>query len=256
MTETVTPPVTQTSIAHAVDAARRGYQDWRRGRLASVVAPLGNLSLIETRWYADGDEPTLAEVSAGLPHTVTVTRLERRNIDTGQPEHGYRLWDANSDAIRAFETISAFGFDPSWVIDAQFSPIASDRTIPFEHIRDNGGTRDLVVPGDIRFTHDGVDYTFSAFDDGGVLLLVFGDATNGRSGEDGTYASGRFLFVQRADDGGFGDAGRVVLDFNRAFVPPCGFSDHYNCPLPPRNNRFALPVTAGEKHVVFRDGAH
>jgi uncharacterized protein (DUF1684 family) len=255
-TQTSTQTSTQASTSDAADAARRGYQAWRSGRLASVTAPLGNLSLIETRWYADGDEPTLAQVSTGLPHTVTVTRLERRNIDTGEPEHGFRLWDANSDAIQRFETISAFDFDPSWVIDADFSPVASDRTIPFEHIRDNGGTRELVVPGDIRFARDGVEYTFIAFDDGGVLLLVFGDSTNGQDGEDGTYASGRFLFVQRADDGGFGDAGRVVLDFNRAFVPPCGFSAHYNCPLPPRNNRFDLPVTAGEKRVVFRDDIH
>lgn len=93
-------------------------------------------------------------------------------------------------------------------------------------------------------------YSLSAFDDDGTLLLVFGDASNGSSGPAGTYASGRFLFVHRVDD----DARRVVLDFNRAFVPPCGFSNQYNCPLPPRNNRFAHVVDAGEKRVVFRDG--
>jgi uncharacterized protein (DUF1684 family) len=46
----------------------------------------------------------------------------------------------------------------------------------------------------------------------------------------------------------------VRLDFNRAFVPPCGFSDQYNCPMPPRQNRFHLPVEAGEKLPVFRAG--
>jgi hypothetical protein len=50
------------------------------------------------------------------------------------------------------------------------------------------------------------------------------------------------------------DSDRVILDFNRAFVPPCGFSDQYNCPLAPRNNRFPVPVTAGEKRVVPRHG--
>lgn len=60
----------------------------------------------------------------------------------------------------------------------------------------------------------------------------------------------RFLFVRRTDD-----ESRVVLDFNQAFVPPCGFSDQYNCPMPPRQNRFHLPVEAGEKLPVFRDGS-
>ena len=61
--------------------------------------------------------------------------------------------------------------------------------------------------------------------------------------------AGRFLIVPRAP----GDD-RVELDFNRAFVPPCGFSGQYNCPMPPRQNRFGLAVEAGEKLPLFRDG--
>jgi uncharacterized protein (DUF1684 family) len=213
-----------------------------------VTAPTGNLALIETRWLQDADPTTPEEALAGHPATVTATELTRRSLETGEVERGIRLWDAASPAIRDFETIDVFPFDPSWVIEATFTPVSDDRTIPFEHIRDNGLTRELVVPGDITFERDGVAYTLSAFDDDGTLLLVFGDPTNGAEGEDGTYASGRFLFVEHIDD-------HVVLDFNRAFVPPCGFSDQYNCPLPPRNNRFPIAVTAGEKRVTFRGGA-
>jgi len=212
-----------------------------------VAGPTGNLALIETRWLQPGDETTARDAVEGLPATVTATELTRRDLDTGEPQRGIRLWDAHSPAIRAYETITAFPFDPEWVIEATFTPVSDDRTIPFEHLRDNGATRELVVPGDITFTRDGVEHTLSAFDDDGTLLLVFGDATNGAEGPEGTYASGRFLFVEH-------DGDRAVLDFNRAFVPPCGFSDQYNCPLPPRNNRFDFAVTAGEKNVVFRDG--
>lgn len=242
---------TASASAETIDRAREGWEAWRASRLAAVTAPTGNLALIETRWLASGDETTPEEALAGQPDTVTATELTRRSLETGEPERGIRLWDAQSPAIRDFETIDVFPFNPDWVIEATFTPVADDRTIPFEHIRDNGLTRDLVVPGDIAFERDGVEYTLSAFDDDGTLLLVFGDPTNGADGEDGTYASGRFLFVQRGDDD------RVVLDFNRAFVPPCGFSDQYNCPLPPRNNRFSVAVAAGEKRVVFRsDSQH
>ena len=247
--------VTDTSPAtiappSVIAAARAAYPEWRSWRLESVAGPTGNLSLIETRWLPAGDETTPEDALVHRPASVIATPIQRSNLDTGEPERGIRLWDADSPAIRAFETIAAFPFNPDWVIEAEFTPVSTDRTVPFEHIRDNGGTRDLVVPGDITFTRDGVDYALSAFDDDGTLLLVFGDASNGAEGGAATYASGRFLFVHRIDD----DPRRVVLDFNRAFVPPCGFSGQYNCPLPPRNNRFGLVVDAGEKKVVFRDG--
>ncbi|HZN93790.1 MAG TPA: DUF1684 domain-containing protein, partial [Myxococcales bacterium] len=41
--------------------------------------------------------------------------------------------------------------------------------------------------------------------------------------------------------------GKVVLDFNRAYNPPCAFSHFATCPLPPRENRLAVRVEAGEK---------
>jgi uncharacterized protein (DUF1684 family) len=230
------------------------WEQWHADRLQGLTAPTGNLSLVETRWLDEGvdAEAVAADIRSSAASTITVTTLERTSLDSGRPEHGIRVWDAASRGIRAFETVSTFAYDPDWVLRASFTPASSGRTIPFEHLRDNGLTRALAVPGDIHFEHDGERFTMSAFDDGGVLLLVFGDPTNGADGEDGTYASGRFLFVQKAE--AFDEAGEVVLDFNRAFVPPCGFSIHYNCPLPPQQNRFHTPVRAGEKVPVFADG--
>jgi uncharacterized protein (DUF1684 family) len=249
-----------TTVSPRADA-QAAFDEWRLARHAAVTSATGNLSLVETRWLpatVDADaEFKLATATAAS--TVTITRLTRQNLDTGEPEHGLRSWDAASPAIDAFDTVTAFEYNPDWVIEAQFTPVSSERTIPFEHIRDNGGSRELVVPGDITFNRDGVDYTLSAFDDDGTLLLVFGDTTNRATDDTATYSSGRFLFVQRAesededgvDDEEFGTAGAVTLDFNRAFVPPCGFSVQYNCPLPPASNRFALPIEAGERQVTF-----
>ncbi len=232
------------------------HENWHTGRLAALVSAQGNLALTQTRWLPAGVGVSDEEALSGQPTTVTVTRLRRANLDTGEPEFGYRLWDEASSAIENFETVSVFEYNPDWVIDATFTPVEGQRTIAFEHIRDNGGSRELAVPGDITFTRDGRDYSLSAFDDGGVLLLVFGDPTNGREAEDnGTYGSGRFLFVERPSTADrFDAAGHVILDFNRAFVPPCGFSNEYNCPLPPVQNRFPVDVLAGERLVIFSGG--
>ncbi len=222
---------------------------WRAARRTAVTAPTGNLSLVETRWLG-AEAPDIAAAQADAAASVTVTPIQRTDISSGAPEYGLRVWDADAPAIRAFDGIDTYDYDPEWVIEAQFSPVDAGRTVPFEHIRDNGGTRELVVPGDITFTLNGEEHRLAAFDDGGVLLLVFGDATNGSE----TYGSGRFLFVRRDDDSPFGAPGTVVLDFNRAFVPPCGFSAQYNCPLPPAQNRFTEAIRAGEKNVAFTGG--
>ncbi|MYS21673.1 hypothetical protein GA0115240_13442 [Streptomyces sp. DvalAA-14] len=238
-------PVLPRASAQTIDGAHAGWAAWCASRLAAVTAPTGDLALIETRWLPEGRQPSVADAGAGLPAGRTVTGVRRTDILTGEPEYALRFWDAHSPAIEHFERIDTFPFHPDWVIEATYSPAPDGRRIAFEHIRDHGDSRRLPVPGDIHLALDGTDYTLHAFDDDGTLLLVFGDPTNGA----GTYGGGRFLFVQHTPD-----SERVVLDFNRAFVPPCGFSAQYNCPMPPRQNRFHLPVEAGEKLPVFRDG--
>lgn len=241
----------------ALSDAAQAHAQWHRARERAVSAPTGNLALVQTRWLSevtDADSAAQAAATTSAAETQTVTTVQRHDVETGQTAYGIRVWDAASPAIRAFEGIGVFDYVPEWIVHARFVPVSTDRTVPFEHVRDNGETRELVVPGDIVFDRDGTTYRLSAFDDGGVLLLVFGDATNGRSDAFGTYGSGRFLTVTRTDDGGFGEPGDVVLDFNRAFIPPCGFSAQYNCPMPPPENRFGVPVAAGEKRVRFADG--
>ncbi|MBB2947156.1 hypothetical protein FB565_006924 [Actinoplanes lutulentus] len=221
------------------NTAAQQHAAWQEDRRRAVTSATGNLALIETRWGADDPDAALA----GQPASVTATRLSRRDPFNGEIQHGVRLWDAASPAIKSFEGIDTYPYDPAWVLDATYTDVPGDRRVPFQHAQDAGFTRDLPVPGDLHLTVDGRDYTLSAFDDDGRLLLVFGDPTNG--GE--TYGAGRFLFVDREPG-----QTNVVLDFNRAFVPPCGFSEHYNCPMPPPQNRLHLPVRAGEKLAKSR----
>ncbi|MGO2090951.1 MAG: DUF1684 domain-containing protein [Microbacterium gubbeenense] len=223
--------------------ARADWREWHTSRMAALVGPMGNLALVETRWLPAGEAPDLDAERSDLEPTKTVTALERENIDTGAVEHGLRVWDVASDAITRFTAVDVYDYDPDWVIEASYEKNPEGHSVAFEHIRDNGGSRDKAVPGTITATIAGAEYALSAFDDDGRLLLVFGDPTNG----DETYGAGRFLFVDEPD----GD--RVTLDFNRAFVPPCGFSDQFNCPMPPVQNRLQVAVHAGEKLPRFTD---
>ena len=73
---------------------------------------------------------------------------------------------------------------------------------------------------------------------------MFADRTSGH----GSYGAGRFLDAPMPDADG-----RVVLDFNQAYNPPCAFTAFATCPLPPPENRLDLAVQAGEKAYVKPD---
>jgi uncharacterized protein (DUF1684 family) len=256
---------------------------FRERREQAVVQPKGNLALVNTQWIdseqtvwnAPGTWAPLPAGESGLQLTASAAdgiRLNGglvdgtvvvRGKDSDEPgelvfsdtvtgfviagaegAYALRVWDADSEAIRNFGGIDAYPYNPDWVVEAQFTAMPGT-TIPFEHSKDEGRTRELEVPGEISFSKDGVDYSLAAIESGRALQIVFSDATSGVD----TYSVGRFLFVAPDADG------HVTLDFNRAVLPPCGFSYAFNCPMPPKQNRFAVPIEAGEKNVLAKDGS-
>jgi len=118
-----------------------------------------------------------------------------------------------------------------------FVPHPAGKTI---EIADIIGTLNQVPnPGAIEFQRDGKTYRIEALDEGDdELFLVFADRTNGH----GSYGAGRFLYAPRPDA-----QGRVALDFNQSYNPPCAFTPFATCPLPPPENRLDLAVLSGEK---------
>lgn len=234
------------------------HDAWIDSRRSAVTAPEGFLSLVLTHWSPAGEGPVDdATARAGHPDAAILTRQQRADIDTGALQEGYRIWRQDSPAQQAFEEIETYDHDPAWVFEGRFELVDEERILPFEHVLDAGATRGLPVSGDLVFEYEGEEVRLAAFDAiyGGkpTLHLVFADQTNGVE----TYGTGRFLFVPRpASDDPLapGDSIPVTIDFNRAFVPPCGFSSQANCPLPPLQNRLPFAVRAGEKRVRWADG--
>ena len=177
--------------------------------------------------------------------TIVFDETKSGTIIKGEDgKYALRVWDTNSDDLQNFGSIDAFDYNPDWVITGTFTPIEGGRAVEVSHLKDQGAGRDKVIPGDIRFTIDGVEYAPSAFKEGRALMIVFSDATSGPV----TYSVGRFLMVAPNPDG------TITLDFNRAYLPPCAFSYNFNCPMPPAENRFPFAVEAGEKNVLNKAG--
>ncbi len=276
-------------MTHSTDhrTAAEAYATYHHRRELSVVQPTGSLALVNTQWIdlpqtiwgVAGSWAPLPAGQSGLRLTagasegirvdgnlvdgeVTVRGKDSENpseitfgatvtgfvIASEEGSYALRVWDSQSDSIREFGSISYFDYNPDWVIDATFTEIDGGTVVGFEHLKDDGKTRELAVPGEITFSRQGVDYNLAAFKAGRALQLVFSDATSGAAGDDGSYSVGRFLFLAPNADG------TVTLDFNRAVLPPCAFSYAFNCPMPPKQNRFSVPIRAGEKKVLKKDG--
>lgn len=179
------------------------------------------------------------------PSTVVFSETVSGHVIAGEGGYALRVWDTQSEGIQNFGTIDAFDYNEALVITGAWREIPGGKSVGFEHLKDEGVARDEVVPGEITFVHDGVEYSIAAFKAGRALQLVFSDGTSG----DSTYSVGRFLFLAPNPDG------TITLDFNYAILPPCAFSYAFNCPLPPAQNRFPFAIEAGEKNVLAKDGS-
>jgi uncharacterized protein (DUF1684 family) len=150
-----------------------------------------------------------------------------------------RLIDLSRVARAEVPRIPSFPIDEDWVVRARFEPYVPARTIPVPTILDT--IDPSPSPGALVFERDGAEHRLDAIESGDQLFLVFADATTG--GE--TYGGGRYLYTGLPDPDGL-----VTVDFNRAYNPPCVFTAHATCPLPPQQNRLELVVDAGEKAVA------
>lgn len=156
-----------------------------------------------------------------------------------------RVKDANAKTRTGFVGLDYYPIDPAFRFEARYEPHEAGKTIPIANII---GTLDpMPNPGAVVFEKDGVEYRLEAVDEGdGMLFLIFADRTSGKE----TYGAGRFLYAEPPAAG----SDRVVVDFNRAYNPPCVFTPHATCPLAPPENRLDLAITAGEKR--YRGEVH
>jgi uncharacterized protein (DUF1684 family) len=157
---------------------------------------------------------------------------------------GVRVKDSQSGALAAFRGIESYPIDASWRIVARFEPRAQPKSIPITNIL--GMTADQPSPGVVTFERGGRTYRIDALSESkdGSLFLIFADQTSGSE----TYGAGRFLDTAAPRDG------KVVVDFNEAYNPPCAFTAFATCPLPPPQNHLALAITAGEKKYAAGAG--
>lgn len=156
--------------------------------------------------------------------------------------YGIRFRDLNSELVKNFKGVERFPIDESWKITARFEAYNPVKEIDVPNVL--GQISKEKCPGAVVFDRDGKTHRIDAVDEGDDnLFLIIADQTSGEE----TYGGGRFMYVKKPDS-----TGTTLLDFNKAYNPPCVFTKYATCPLPPLQNYLKLKIEAGEK--VYGEG--
>ena len=269
-------------VSHAEDVER-----WKAERLASLKSEDGWLSLVGLYWLKEGENklgsdpagelalpagkaPPLAgslwlrdgavrlEVRPGVEIThegKPVSTLDLQSDEDGKPtvlalgslrfnvikrgdRLGLRVKDRENPARANFKGLEYYPLADKWRVVARFERFDPPKSLPITNVL--GMEEGTPSPGALVFDVDGKTYRLDALSEKGEeqLFIIFADATSGRE----TYGAGRYLYVDPPDA-----QGHIVVDFNKAYSPPCAFTNYATCPLPPFQNRLPVAVEAGEK---------
>lgn len=236
-----------TAIAsYYVEPGRTVVVGVRDGKLVtdpSPTEPAASFSLGDRGFSCvAGCGPGPVPIAQRSVFTLSTLRLE------ASPQAGpgrVLVHDPQSPARTGFSGLSWFPVDARYVRTATLTPIVPPTAVTMTTSR--GLTKTLWAAATLAFELEGQAVSLTGFTFGAkpqalpaAVFVPFGDASNG----DTTYPAGRYLDVEVA-----AGASRVVVDFNRAHSPLCAYSEHYNCPVPPPENRLTVGVAAGERYA-------
>lgn len=149
-------------------------------------------------------------------------------------KYGIRLRDIEAPLVKNFEGIKRFPINEDWKIEATWVPLDPPQELIIPNII--GTTSEAKAYGRLDFEID--NKTYSLYPTGQEsLFVIFADQTSGVE----TYGAGRFLYTDGPDSNNI-----VILDFNKAYNPPCAFTKYATCSLPPKENQLKVRITAGE----------
>lgn len=151
-------------------------------------------------------------------------------------QFGVRVKDKNNPARLNFEGLEYFSIELKWRLEAKFEPYNPVKIIPIVNVL--GNVNNGTCPGAVVFEVDGKTYRLDALQEAKELFVIFNDQTSGKE----TYGMGRYLYTEMPDSNN-----NVVIDFNKAYNPPCAFTVFATCPVPPQQNFLNFRIEAGEK---------
>lgn len=150
---------------------------------------------------------------------------------------GVRMWDNLSEKRASFPVRTWYDIDEAFRLPVTFTAYDRPKMAYFPDL--TGEKAEFPVEGHVTFEFDGAAHQLDINkEEDGTLFLRFWDPT----AQDETYPTGRYLVADVESDG------KILLDFNKAYNPPCAFTDFATCVFAPEQNHLAFKVKAGETY--------
>jgi uncharacterized protein (DUF1684 family) len=274
----------ENALAEEVETHQQHIEAWRASRHERLSQPDGWLTLVGLEWLDDGESRIGSaadndiQLSGGPAYwgsaflvdkklrfqsadnknvkidgqfldqadLVADTEGEATLVSSGtlsfhaifRESYALRIKDSQAKTLADFKGVKNYPISESWRINGRFIPAGEGETLEIANVL--GQISQSSVLGSIEFDMNGKTHSLLSIgtEESEQLWFIFADRTSGHT----TYGAGRFLYSD-----GMPENGRLTLDFNKAYNPPCAFNPYSTCPLPPQRNRMDLMVEAGEK---------
>ena len=209
-------------------------------------ARLGTLELRGASVSLRTDVPVQVDGSPASSAALSFDEYKPTRVEFGEltfiviergGQYAVRVWDKANPARAGFQGRRWFDVRDDCRVTAELAPHAAPVSVPIDNTV--GQNIPMTSPGKAVFDLMGQRLALDLFVKGqGGLWVIFKDKTNGSV----TYGAGRYMDVDDLGDG------HVLLDFNKAYSPPCSFTSFATCPIPPRQNHLPIRVEAGEQY--------
>jgi len=273
------------------DDYQQEFQDWHNYRVDVLTAPTGWLRLVDLQWLQSGEnrfgsgpgsdirfpEGSITENTGIFDYSEgsvvmnvadgvsiyhegeSVNRFQLYDgenqpevthnnliwyVDVRDDQVGIRIYSSETPKADSFDGFPRYPIQEEWYKKALFLQYDEPKIMEVDDVI--GRKNEVISPGQLQFSVNGELYTLDAIESSGRLFIMFSDLTN----RDETYQAGRYMLVPYPEEG----KETTILDFNKAYNPPCAFSKFTTCMLPPPQNRLDLEIPAGEKRPVQFEG--
>lgn len=221
--------------------ARAGVFTLEKGEVRVKLEP-GVQATIDNKPVTSG---AMSPDVSGKATVLSLGHLRMHVIRRGE-RTAIRLKDLDSAEVRNYRGPVFFPIDLNYRVTATYVPSDGSRKINVPNVL--GDVTAVPVAGQVRFTINNQPVVLTALggDPQKGLSFVFADATS----KTDTYPAGRFLESEPVVDG------KVVLDFNKAYNPPCAVTPYATCPIAPKENHLSVAIPAGEKYDRVHAARH
>ena len=159
----------------------------------------------------------------------------RMVLHTYMGKYAIRIWDNQRKERFTLPPLKWFPINKAFRIPARYTLYSDSKEMPHEDAF--GEMVEDRIDGYVTFKYNGTTYKLDVTETKDhTLFIKFRDETSSKE----SYPPSRYYYTEPVKNG------RVVLDFNYSYSPPCAFTEYATCIFAPQQNQLPFRVEAGE----------